>query len=198
MLLCQQTHKTQLNYHLVADELPFIPKVIDCTHQTIKTNLERQHSILLSVTHTLCVYQVCYDVGRCIKDGSYSSSSLEWKLIDSINGISYYLNECQTLSNTSEMTFFSVRKTVHWCACIGVQHSPTAVAVSTSFLLNHASNSPELNTSITRFRELCSTMSMSRESKRLKKSRNNWLNFDNALIQQLSEKCDFRVSPFAR
>ena len=35
-----------LNYHLVADELPFIPKVIDCMHQTIKTYLEREHSIL--------------------------------------------------------------------------------------------------------------------------------------------------------
>jgi len=29
-----------------------------CTHQTIKTYLERQHSILLSVTHMLYVYQV--------------------------------------------------------------------------------------------------------------------------------------------
>jgi len=30
-------HKTHLNYHLVAVELPFIHKVIDCMHQTIKT-----------------------------------------------------------------------------------------------------------------------------------------------------------------
>ena len=36
MLLCQLTHKTHLNYHVVAVELPFIPKVIDCVHQTIK------------------------------------------------------------------------------------------------------------------------------------------------------------------
>jgi len=78
MLLWQQTHKTQLNYHLVAVELPFIPKVIDCMHQIIKTYLEREHSILLSVTHTLCVYQVCHGVGRCAKkDGSCSSSCLE-------------------------------------------------------------------------------------------------------------------------
>ena len=26
--------------------------------------------------------------------------------MDSINGISYYLNKCLTLSNTSQMTFF--------------------------------------------------------------------------------------------
>jgi len=37
-LLCQRTHKTHLNYHLVTAELPFIPKlVIDCMHQTLKT-----------------------------------------------------------------------------------------------------------------------------------------------------------------
>jgi len=48
-------HKINSNYHLVAVELPFIPKVIDCMHQTIKTYLERQHSILLSVTRTLYV-----------------------------------------------------------------------------------------------------------------------------------------------
>jgi len=77
MLLCQRTHKTHLNYHLVAVELPFICKVIDYMHQTVKTYLEREHSIPLSVTRTLYVYQVCYSVGHCVKDGSGSSSSLE-------------------------------------------------------------------------------------------------------------------------
>jgi len=76
-LLCQRTHKTHLNYHLVAAELPFIPKVIDCMHQTIKTYLERGHSILLSVTRRLYVYHVCHGAGRCVEDGSCSSSSLE-------------------------------------------------------------------------------------------------------------------------
>ena len=38
-------------------------------------------------------------------------------------------------------------------------------------------------------------MSMSRESERLKKS-SGWLNSGNVLIQHLSEKSDFRVSPF--
>jgi len=62
----------------------------------------------------------------------------EWKLMDSINEISCYLNKCQALSNTSEMTFF-----LSWRQRIGahalcVQHSPTASALLTSFLLNHA------------------------------------------------------------
>jgi len=77
MLLCQRTRKTHLNYHLVAAELPFIPNVIDCMHQTIKTYLEREHSILLSVTHTLYVCQVCHGVNRCVKDGRCSSPSLD-------------------------------------------------------------------------------------------------------------------------
>jgi len=55
MLLCQQTHKTHSNYHLVAVELRFIPKVIDYMHQTVETYLEGEDSILLSVTRTLHV-----------------------------------------------------------------------------------------------------------------------------------------------
>ena len=85
-------------------------QVIDCMHQTIKTYLERPHSILLSVTHTLYMYQVYHGVERCVKDRSYSSSSLEWKLMDSIT-ISTNVRH----TNTSEMTFFSFRKTAHWC-----------------------------------------------------------------------------------
>jgi len=71
-------------------------------HQTVKTSVERKHSILLSVIRTLYVYQVCHCVGLCVKDESFSESFFikpEWKLMDSFNGISYYLNKCQTLSN---------------------------------------------------------------------------------------------------
>jgi len=47
-----------------------------CTRQ----DLGREHSILLTGTHMLCINQVCQGVSRCAKDGSCSSSSLEWKL----------------------------------------------------------------------------------------------------------------------
>ena len=95
-----------LNYHLVVVELPFIPTVIDCMHQTVKTHLQREHSILVSVTSRLYIQQVCHGVGRCVKDGSCSSSSLEWTLMDSSNQISYCLNKCQTLSNITDDIFF--------------------------------------------------------------------------------------------
>jgi len=197
MLLCQWTqHKTHLNYHLVTAELPFIPKVIYCMHQTIKTYLQREHSILLSVTRMLYVYQVCHGVSRCVKDESCSLSSLEWKLIDCVNGISYNLNKCEMLSNTSQITFFSFRKTAHWSICIVcATHSNCCGAVD---LLSPEPWPQQPRALITRFRESYSSVSTSPESKRLKKSRRNELNSGNALMQHLSEKCDFRVFLFCQ
>jgi len=117
--------------------------------------------------------------------------------MDSTNGIAYYLNKCQSITNTSQMTFFLPGRQHTGAHALCTQYSPTAVALSTFFLLNHApSNSPELSALITRFRESYSSVSMSCELKRLKKSRSDWLNSGNALTQHLSEKCDFRVSPF--
>ena len=56
--------------------------------------------------------------------------------------------------------------------------------------------SHELNALITAFRESYSSVNMSRESKRLKKSRSDWLNSGNALIQQhFSEKMRFSCFP---
>jgi len=45
--------------------------------------------------------------------------------VDSINGISYYLNKCYTLSNTSQMTifFFEEDNALVHCACNTVQLS---------------------------------------------------------------------------
>jgi len=54
---------------------------------------------------------------------------------------------------------------------------------------------PELNALTTRFRKSYSSMSMSRESKTLKKS-SKCLNSGNALIQHSSKKCNFCISPF--
>jgi len=61
-----------------------------CTRQ----DLGREHSILLSVTHMFCVSQVRHSVSRCVKGVSCSSSSVEQKSMDSINGISFYLIKC--------------------------------------------------------------------------------------------------------
>jgi len=72
-----------------------------------------------------------------------------------------------------------------------MQHSPTAAALSTSFLPNHAPQQPKLNALITKFRKSYSSVNMSRESKRLKKSRSSWLNSTSAPIQHLSEKMRF-------
>ena len=73
--------------------------------------------------------------------------------MDSINGISYYLNKCQSLSNTSQMAFFLSGRQHIGAHELCMQHSPTAVALSTSFPLNHAPQQPKLNALTTRFRE---------------------------------------------
>jgi len=67
MLHCQQTHKTHLNYHLVAVQLPFTPKAINRMHQTVKTYLERGHSILLFVTRTLYVHHESVTVSVAVQ-----------------------------------------------------------------------------------------------------------------------------------
>jgi len=54
---------------MVTAEAPFTVKTIDWMHQT-------GPRILLSVTQMLCVNKVCHGVGRCVKDWSCSSSSL--------------------------------------------------------------------------------------------------------------------------
>jgi len=79
-----------------------------------------------------------------------------------------------------------------------MQHSPTAAAFSTFFLLNryHAPNIPELNVLITRFRESYGSVSMSRESKRLKKIKSDRLNSNNAPIQQVKKQ--FSCFPFSQ
>jgi len=51
----------------------FSKRLTGCTRQ----DLGREHGILLSVTHVLCVSQVCHGVSRCAKAESCSSSSLE-------------------------------------------------------------------------------------------------------------------------
>jgi len=76
------------------------------------------------------------------------------------------------IKHVTDDIFLSERQRVGAHA-LCVQHSLTAVALSTSFLLNHAPNSPELNTLTTRFRESYNCVSMSRESERLKKSRSD-------------------------
>jgi len=141
---------------MVAVELPFIPTAIDCMHQTIKTYLEREHSILLFVTRTLYVYRVCHGMWWCrslckrwelffIKPGV----KVGWTVLMGYLTISTNVRRYQTHHRWH--FFLSGRQRVGAHA-LCVQHSPTAAALSTSFLLNHAHNSPELKALVTRFR----------------------------------------------
>ena len=93
-----------LKYHLVTAEPPFTVKTIDWMHQT-------GPRILLSVTHMLYVNQVRHGVGRYVKHGSYSSSSLsesQWTVLMK------YLTISDAIKHITDDNF-SFRKTVHWC-----------------------------------------------------------------------------------
>ena len=179
-------HETQLKYHLVTDKPPFTVKTIDWMHQT-------GPRILLSVTHMLYVNEICHGVSRCVKDGSCSSSSLS-EIQRTI--VMRYLTISTNVDAIKHITVLLSGRQRTGALC--VQHSPTPAAFSTPFLLNHGTQqSCGLNALIAWFRESYSIVSVSRESKRLKKSSSDWLNSGNAL-QHFSEKCNFRVSSFAR
>ena len=73
------------------------------------------------------------------------------------------------------------QKTAHWCF---VRATQSNFCSALDFLSPEpCPKSPKLNALISRFRESYSSVSMSRESQRLKKSSSNWLNSGNALIQ---------------
>jgi len=90
---------------------------------------------------------------------------------------------------------FSFRKTAHWCTCI-VHATQSNCCSSVNFLsLKPCPQSPKLNALTTRFRESYSSMNMSRESKRLNKSRSDWLNSGNTLTHIWVKKMQFSCSP---
>jgi len=87
MLFIKNTLNT-LKYHLVTAEPSFTVKTTDWMHQT-------GPMILLSVTRMLYVNQVCHGVGRCVNTKQWELFFVkpECKSMDSINGMSYYLNK---------------------------------------------------------------------------------------------------------
>jgi len=73
MLICQQTHKSHGNYHLITVKLLFILKTIGCVHQQ---DQEREQGIQLPVLHTLIDHHICHSVrllGRHVKNRSFFS-----------------------------------------------------------------------------------------------------------------------------
>ena len=64
-MLFTQKMRHSLKYHLVRDEPPCTVKTIDWEHQTGPRKGAYIYSILLCVTHMLCVSQVCHAVSHC-------------------------------------------------------------------------------------------------------------------------------------
>jgi len=75
-----------------------------CTRQ----DLGRKHSILMSVTHMLCVSQVCHGVSHCADGESCSWSKSQWDILLSQQML-------DTIKHITGGNFFSFRKTAHRC-----------------------------------------------------------------------------------
>jgi len=117
MLFTKNTQIT-LKYRLVTAEPPFSVKTIDWMHQT-------GPRILLSVTHMLYVNQVCHGVGRCVKDGSCSSSSLSQSTWTVLMGYLTISTSVRCYQTHHRWQFFFQEN-----SALCVQHSPTAAALS--------------------------------------------------------------------
>jgi len=108
-----QKTQNRLKYHLVTAQPPFTVKTVDWMHQI-------GPRILLSVTQMLYVNQVCHGVGRCVKDGSWSSSRLsksQWTVLMGYLTISTNVDTIKHITDDH----FSFRKTVHWCTVHAAQ-----------------------------------------------------------------------------
>jgi len=118
ILYTKNTQKTLNIVRLQLNHPSLSKQSTGCTRQ----DLGREHSILLSVTHMLCVSQVCRGVGRCVKDGSCSTSSLsesQWTVLMGYLAISTNEDAIKHITDDN----FSFRKTAHCVhtACSTVQ-----------------------------------------------------------------------------
>jgi len=76
----------------------------------------------------LCINQVCHGVSRCVKDGSYSSSSLEWKSMDSIN-ILLSQQMLHAIKHIRRWQFFlSGRQRTVYYVCVTIQLSENVIS----------------------------------------------------------------------
>jgi len=76
--------------------------------------------VATSNTHMLYVNQVCHGVGRCVKDGSCSLSSLSESQWTVLMGYLIISTNVDTTKHITDYNF-SFRKTAHWCIVCATQ-----------------------------------------------------------------------------
>ena len=75
-----------------------------------------------AVTHMLYANQDCHGVGSCVKTWELFFVKPEWKSMDSINGISYYLDKFRRYhTHHRRQFFFHEHSSLVHCACSTVQ-----------------------------------------------------------------------------
>jgi len=120
MLSYQKTHETHQNITWLQLNHPSLSKrSTECTSQDLES---------CCVTHMLYVNQVCHCVGRCVKDGSCSSSSLsesQWTVLMGHLTISTNVDAIKHITDDN----YSFRKTAHWCT-VHVAQSNCCIALN--------------------------------------------------------------------
>ena len=203
-------------------ELPFILTRIGRVHQT-KPRKWVQHATVCY--HTLIVYQVFHDVGRCVKSGSCSLSILKWK----VNGqywwdillsqqmltvIKHVVDDniiCLSATQLMHAPAHGVRNTVQqllhktlkpnffWAMVTTGQswtQSITRFSESTAaWIYVHTYIHKSFLYSVYKFNRVTMRCNMSCTSAKLKKSSSDWLNSGKTAIQHLSKKMWICVLP---
>jgi len=192
-LLCEQTHETHSYYHLVTAEPPFIRTSIGRMHQT-KPGKRVQHAAVCY--HTLIVYQVRHDVGRCVKSGSCFCSAWSEKSMDSIltiwTNISCYQNYV-VVDN-----IICILATHQLCSCIvrATQFNSCCAKLNVISLELYGPYRPELN-QYYKIQGVYSNVNMGWNSPKLKKSYIDWSNSRLSSNNNIwVKRCDFCVSVF--
>jgi len=117
----KKTQNIVWKYHLVRAEPPFTVKTMTgCTRQ----DLGRKHSILLSVTHMLCVSQVCHGVAvqkvRVVLRQAWSKS--QWIVLMGYLTIATNVR-CYQTHHRCQFFFFQEDSAHVHCVCNTIQLS---------------------------------------------------------------------------
>jgi len=156
--------KTWNSYNITWSQLNHPPLLWKRSTVCTRQELGRKHIIQQCVTLTLDVNQVCHCQLLCQKWELFLSS-IEWKSMDGIAGISCYLNKMLDAIITSFITIFVFQQDSAPIASY-IQHSPTAAVQNSQYGQSYgfelcAITVQSLTPLTVRFRESYGSVSMS-------------------------------------
>jgi len=96
-------------------------------------------------TYSSFIYQVCRDVGRCVKSESCPCRASSEKSMDSISVLLTILTNVSCYQTRCRQYHLPSRTQQHQCMVRATQFNDCCAKLSTSFLLSFGPNRPEQN-----------------------------------------------------